>query len=283
MATGDARQAAGEHGVRYAAGEHAVRFAAVFADETRAHDERFYAAAAVRPGDRVLDVGCGTGEATRWAGRAAGPAGHAVGVDVSRTVLPAAGRLAAAEGLGNVRFVAADAQGPVFAPGSFDLCLSSFGTMFFGDPVRAFTGLASALRPGGRLVMLVWQGRDRNEWDGAVRRAVGGAPPAGEDGSAFALGDAGTVRRILGAAGFAGVELEDVHEPVRYGADPAEAYGFVRGLRDTRALLDGLAPDARAAAEDRVRALLERHATDGGVLFDARTWVVTAQADPGSP
>jgi SAM-dependent methyltransferase len=263
-----------------AAGDHAVRFAAVFENETARHDERFLAAAAVRPGDRVLDVGCGTGWAARRAASAAGPHGYAVGVDLSLTGLAHARRLAAERGVGNVRFVAADAQRALFAPGSFDVCVSSFGTMFFGDPVAAFTAIGTALRPGGRLAMIVWQSRARNEWDAAVRDAIGGPPPpdpaADEHRTAFALGDPGTVERILTSAGFSGVGLEDVHEPVCYGPDVETAYGFVRGLRATRALLDPLDPLARWDAEQRVRDLLTHHAGPDGVLFDARTWVVTA-------
>src|SRR6188768_3341669 len=106
-----------------AAGEHAVRFAAVFDEETRRHDERFHAAAAVRPGDRVLDVGCGTGWATRWAAATAGAdraPGHAVGVDLSMPALAHAVRLSAERQVPNARFVAADAERTAFAPGSFD-------------------------------------------------------------------------------------------------------------------------------------------------------------------
>jgi ubiquinone/menaquinone biosynthesis C-methylase UbiE len=263
-----------------AAGEHAVRYATVYETETERHDERFRAAAAVRDGETVLDVGCGTGWAARWAARDAGPDGRAVGVDLSLVALAHARRLAAERGVPNVRFVAADAQRALFAPETFDLVLSSFGTMFFGDPVRAFAGLATALRPGGRLAMIVWQARERNEWTGAVREAVLGPAPADElvdeFRSPFSLGDPDAVHSILRAAGFAAVELEDVHEPVRYGPDPETAYGFVRGLRATNALLDDLAPADRPAAEDRIRAMVAAHAREDGVWFDGRTWVVTA-------
>src|SRR5699024_12080336 len=56
-----------------------------------------------------------------------------------------------------------------FPAGEFDLAISRFGTMFFADPVAAFGNVARALRPGGRLVMLVWQAREHNEW--AVARS----------------------------------------------------------------------------------------------------------------
>ena len=266
-----------------AAGEHRVRFAAVFDDETLRHDERFHAALGIRPGDRVLDVGCGTGGSTRTAARATGPEGHVLGLDLSGSSLEHARRITAGEGLRNVTYLEADAQTHAFEPAAFDVCISSFGTMFFADPLAAFTNIARAMRAGARLVLLVWQRRHRNAWPGAVHRAVTvhPAPPeADERQSAFSLGDRATTTSILTAAGFDDIAFDDVHEPVRYGPDAATAYEFVLGLRDTRALLAGLDDAATAAALARLRTLVEEHATADGVLFDARTWVVSARRAP---
>ena len=66
-----------------------------------------------------------------------------------------------------------DAQVHRFPPESFDLAISRFGAMFFDDPVAAFANIARALRPAGRLVMMVWQARERNEWDVAIHRSLG--------------------------------------------------------------------------------------------------------------
>src|SRR5262249_53454022 len=120
-------------------------------------------AAAVATSDRVLDVGCGCGLTTRIAARAA-PTGSVVGVDLSAAMLREAERRARADGLGNARFAKADAQVHSFAAEEFDLAISRFGVMFFEDPAAAFSNIASALRPHGRLVFLCWQGRDQNEW-----------------------------------------------------------------------------------------------------------------------
>jgi ubiquinone/menaquinone biosynthesis C-methylase UbiE len=97
-------------------------------------------------------------------------AGSALGVDISAPAIERARELAEAQGVRNVTFERADAQVHPFPRERFDLAISRFGTMFFADPVTAFTNIGRALRPAGRLVMMVWQAHDRNEWEVAIRR-----------------------------------------------------------------------------------------------------------------
>jgi SAM-dependent methyltransferase len=262
------------------AGAHRTRHAAVFDAEARPHNERFRAAAGVSARDRVLDVGCGTGQTTRDAARAAVD-GNALGVDLSAQMLDHARRLSREQGLTNVSFLQADAQVHRFPPGSFEVCISRFGTMFFADPVAAFSNIGHALRPGGRLVLMVWQARDRNEWSTAVREALAGdnpvpPPPAGGP-HPFSLADPAVTGGILTAAGFADIGFTDVHEPVFYGPDSAVAFDVVRGLRSTRDLVAGLDAGETEQALRRLRATLAAHQTGDGVFFDARTWIITGR------
>ncbi|MGK5684118.1 class I SAM-dependent methyltransferase [Actinoplanes sp. URMC 104] len=227
---------------------------------------------AIRPGDRVLDIGCGAGGTTREAARLA-PAGSALGVDVSA---PAIERARLAPGPPNVAYECADAQTYGFTPGSFDVAVSRFGTMFFAAPVAAFANVARALTPAGRLVMLVWQAHDRNEWSVALAETLDARVDA--DGpDPFSLADPATVRATLEAAGFAAIELTDVGEPLCFGADVDAAEAWVRGFTCTSAALERLAPAAREAALARLRDLLAAHLRDDGVWFDARAWLVTAR------
>ena len=101
-------------------------------------------------------------------------AGSALGVDISVPAIERARELAGAQGVRNVTFEQADAQVHRFPRERFDLAISRFGTMFFAEPVAAFTNIGRALRPAGRLVMMVWQAHDRNEWDMAIRRSRSG-------------------------------------------------------------------------------------------------------------
>jgi SAM-dependent methyltransferase len=248
--------------------------------ELRLHNVRFRAAAGVGPRDRVLDVGCGTGQSTREAARAAA-AGSALGVDVSARMLERARRLSDDEGLRNVAYQQADAQVHRFPPAHFDLCISRFGAMFFADPVAAFTNIGRALRPGARLVLLAWQDRDRNEWSVAIREALAAgtaasAPPASGQ-QAFSLADPVVTEGILTAAGFAEVGFTGVHEPVYYGPDSATAFDMVLCLREAKDLLATMDAATAQHAVQRLRATLAAHETGGGVYFDSQAWIITAR------
>lgn len=267
-------------GEREGAGPHRVVHAEQFDAEVRPHGERLRAAAGVAPGDRVLDIGCGTGASTRDAARDAAP-GHVLGVDLSAPMLERARQLTAAERLDNVTYEQGDAQVHPFARGHHDVVISRFGAMFFSDPAAAFSNIARALRPDARLVLLVWQRRERNEWASAIDAALWGAarppaPPATLD--PFSLGEPGAAADLLERAGFHGVRFSDVGEPVFYGRDSAAALAFVRGFQDTRDALAALDDDDRARALERLREMLAAHHSGGhGVVLDSRAWIITAR------
>jgi SAM-dependent methyltransferase len=245
--------------------------------ELRRHHEVLRRAWGVRPNDRVLDIGCGQGQTTREAARLA-RAGRALGVDVSASAIRRARELAGAQRVHNVTFARADAQVYRFPRERFDLAISRFGTMFFADPVAAFGNIGRALRPDGRLVMLVWQAHDRNEWDVAIRQSLtglGAVASAGPD--PFSLGDPPAVTGILEAAGFMDVTFTDVHEPMYFGPDVASALDWIRGFAYTSEVLNRLDPAAAARALGRLGETLGAHMSDDGVWFDSRAWIVTAR------
>ncbi|MCO5996994.1 class I SAM-dependent methyltransferase [Actinoallomurus rhizosphaericola] len=244
--------------------------------ELQRHDQVLRRACDIRPHDHVLDIGCGTGHTTRQAARTAREGG-ALGVDVSAPAIERARELALGEGLRNVTFEHADAQAHRFPQERFDLAISRFGTMFFDDPVAAFANIERALRPAGRLVMMVWQSGERNEWDVAVRRSLAGpgGPAAVSTGpDPFSLADPPAVRRILDTAGYTGITFTDVHEPVCYGPDVTAALEWVRGFTCTGETLKRLNPAAAAGALERLREELSAHLSDDGVWFDSRAWLI---------
>ena len=102
--------------------------------------ERLLKSAGAAPGDRVIDIGCGCGATTLEIARRVGPAGGAIGVDVSAPMLERARERM----LPGAEFLLADAMTHPFAPGAADLVLSRFGVMFFADPARVQRILAAA-------------------------------------------------------------------------------------------------------------------------------------------
>jgi SAM-dependent methyltransferase len=242
----------------------------------------FLDAAQIKPDSRVLDIGCGTGQTTRDAARRAG-AGHALGVDLSEQMIDVARMLAVLETVPNARFERADAQIHPFPAGSFDIVISRTGAMFFGRPDAAFTNIAHALRPGGRLALLCWQPAARNEWFRSFFTALTGArelptPPPGAPGP-FSLSDPTRVRSLLGPAGFVDIELESRHEPLLFGRDVDEAQSFLLGL------LGWMLPAtdaARLRATHDLRASLQAHRSTDGVRYDSAAWIITATRSPGN-
>jgi SAM-dependent methyltransferase len=227
----------------------------------------------VQASDRVLDIGCGSGQTTREAARIA-RAGSAFGVDISAAAIERARELA--QGVSNAAFECADAQVCRFPRGQFDVAVSRFGTMFFDDPVAAFGNIGRALRRDGRLVMMVWQDRERNEWEVAIGRALG---PAAVASGPFSLGDPRVVSGVLEAAGFGGVAFTDVRERMYFGPDVAAALDWIGGFASVSAALGEQEPDAAARAAGRLRAMLAEHLAGDGIWFDSRAWIVTARRD----
>lgn len=183
------------------------------------------------------------------------------------------------EGVANAVVEQADARVHAFGPSGVDTVVSKHGSMFFGDPVAAFTNLARALRPGGRLVLLVWQALERQDWLRAVFTAfAAGRPsfaPPPDAPSPVALGDPDRVRAVLAAAGLVDVELTGLHEQMWYGTDVDDAFAFVAGHHGW--MLRDLDDAARAGALDALRADLAAHAGSDGVTYDSACWLVTAR------
>jgi SAM-dependent methyltransferase len=259
-------------------GEFWVEHADVFESQVAAYREPFLAATGIEPGAHVLDVGCGSGRTAREAARLAGPTGRVTGIDLSPQMLELARARTAAEGLATVTFEQADAQVADLGRARYDRVISRNGVMFFGDPVAAFANLARALKPDGRLVVLVWQSLAQNEWYSEFR-AAGAAgrplPPLPPDAPGpFALGDPQRVRSVLTAAGFAEPELRAEHRPMAYGPDLPTAEMMALSVIST--LLDELDEEDRARARADLRRTLEEHLGPDGVTFRSAMWIISA-------
>jgi ubiquinone/menaquinone biosynthesis C-methylase UbiE len=228
-------------------------------------------AAGPRPGERVLDVGCGCGNTTRLAGRRAA---DVLGVDLSEDMLARARQRTDAAGLTNVRFARADAQRTAFEP--VDVVLSQFGVMFFDDPAAAFANLR---RAGRRIAFLCWQAFESNENRALMRETLDPYVdlPAPSRAGALSLAEPARVRDLLETAGFHDVELADVREPLPFGRDAADATEFALAEPAVAEWLAAAGPDAARRAADALRAAYAARETPEGVLLGTAAWLVTAR------
>lgn len=247
--------------------------------ELQLHNERLRAAYGIKATDRVLDIGCGTGQTTREAAGLASN-GEALGIDIDEAAIARARELADLEGLQNARFEAGDVQVHPFQPSAFDVAISRFGTMFFADTHAAFRNIARAIRADGRLVMMVWQTHDQNEWSASIDHALGqrqGSSGADDDADPFSLGEPTTVRRILGATGFKAITLANVDVPVYYGRDVDTALDFVGRFAVVSRVLGRSDRRTQASILAALRVALAAHESERGIWFDSRSWIVTAR------
>jgi SAM-dependent methyltransferase len=246
--------------------------------------QRVMERAGVASGERVLDVGCGCGNSTLDLARRVGPAGTVTGIDISTVMLERARQAAREAGVTQVRFENADAQTHCFSPGSFDVLFSRFGVMFFIDPAAAFANLRDALRPGGRVGFVCWQGLQRNPWMHVpLRAALPHIPPpplpAPDAPGPFAFADADRVRDILSGAGFTALNIEALNEPLSVGGGQNldETANFLVHIGPLGRLLRDAEDDVRARVAESVRDAIAPFATPEGVRMPSAAWLVTGQ------
>src|SRR3989440_12081115 len=227
-----------------------------------------------KAGERVLDVGCGSGVTTIAFARKVAPSGHAFGVDISAPMLARA-RASAPKEL-PVDFALADATVYPFDPASFDLLASRFGVMFFADPVLSFANLRKSLRPTGRLAFACWREPRENAWMMtplmAAYKHVPKLPQLGpEDPGPFSFASETRVRRILSEAGFSGIEMErcDLTLDVAIGRGLDGAVETALEIGPTSRALEGQPADVVAAATVSIREALAPFVSGQLVPLDA--------------
>lgn len=242
----------------------------------------------VHEGDRIVDVACGFGDTAIALAQRAGSTGSVLGIDCCQAFLDLAEADAAATGVDNVEFVAADAQDYEFLE-DYDFCFSRFGAMYFANPVVGFKVMRSALKPGGRMTAIVWRDLEENPWlyvpkqiildylpePGADARTCGPGP--------FSMTNESVVRRQLEIAGYRDIEFERVDAPILVGADAAEAVRFQLAIGPAGEVFREAGDEAADQLDDISVAMtqeLARYRTDEGIVMDSSSWRISAR-NPG--
>jgi len=247
--------------------EHQRLFDRMLAGVTR----HLLAALDVEHGERVIDVGCGTGTLT---GAVADLGAHVVGADISPTMVEGARRR-----FPDLDFVVADAQlDPL--PGPFDQIVSRFGVMFFDDPVAAFANLRRAATKDAELRFLSWRGPAENPFMLVAERAAApflpGMPPRDPDAPGqFMFADARRVERILADSGWADIVIEPADVECRFPAD--ELVRWFTQLGPLGRVLHEADGPTRNRIIDAVRPAYDAFVHGDEIRFNAAAWLVVAR------
>jgi SAM-dependent methyltransferase len=270
--------------------ERFLRFRHLVTPAFGGYSDAAFSSRALKPGARVLDVGCGAGDTTLELARLAGPGGEAVGVDAATRFVELATKEAkdrAVKGAAT-RFVVADAQVDDLG-GPYDFVFSRFGVMFFGRPVEAFRNIRRSVAADGVLCLVTWRRREDNPVfllpELAVRNLID-VPEENEDTVAprgpLSLADADYVSDLLLRAGFSRVTFERRDAPLLMGVDLDEAVEFAMAFGPAGELLRRAGEDGerqKTAVVAALRRVLSEFATKEGVLAPSSAWIVTATAE----
>lgn len=240
--------------------------------------ERLVTAAAVAPGQRVLDAACGTGVVARAAARRVGADGQVTGVDINPDMLATARRVADEAGT-DIEFVQADITELPFADDAFDVALCEEALQFVPDPTAVLRELTRVTVPGGRIGVSVFRGLERHEVYATFARVLGehaGPEAATMMRSPFAFGGAERLRAVAGDAGLVDVDIRIGVGSERF----ASIEDFVRQEAASSPLagpLGALDDERRRALVDDLTAALADHLDDGGLVFPNETQVLTGR------
>ncbi len=240
--------------------------------------------AAIQPGERVIDVGCGCGQTSFELAERVATNGFVLGIDISEPMLNRARERQRARGFTNIEFRTADAQTCQFERERFDVLFSRFGVMFFEDPTAAFRNVRTALRPNGRISFVCWQALDKNDWarvplKAALQHVPPPAPPPPGAPGPFAFADPERVRQILTDAGFTSIHCEPYETALNLGGamTVAEAADFSLDVGPVSRLVADADPTIRPRIAQAVRDALTPYAGPEGVRVPGAVWIVQAR------
>lgn len=264
-----------------------IRFRHLLSGNGKIHSDIAYQHFDIQPGDKVLDIGCGFGETALEIAEIVGPEGEVVGIDCTDAFLDIANEERDGARASNVRYEVADAQVCELPEAYFDVAYSRFGVMFFQSAVRALRNAHHALKPGGKVCLIVWRSLADNPcWGAAKEVALRHLPPPGDNASTcgpgpFSMASEETDRAMLEAAGFSEVEVfQQVDADVCIGRDIEEAIDYQLLVGPSGEIVREAGDEGQRklpALRANLRKLMEPYLRDEGVMMPSSTWVIMAR------
>jgi SAM-dependent methyltransferase len=234
-----------------------------------------------KPGQRILDIGCGCGTTTLTFAGAVQPGGSVAGIDVSQPMLGVARARASARNA-EIPFIEDDASSYEFQP-VFDQVVSRFGVMFFTDPPAAFRNIRRALVPNGTIAFVCWRTPAENGWAATPMAAAKALLPPSEPTDPYAPGPFAFAERsrlegIMSAAGFRAVHIEKFDGHMEMGATTEAAAREALNIGPLSRAAADLDEPTRAKIREFVAKALEQYANSKGVFAPVACWFVRAKA-----
>jgi len=174
--------------------------------------------AAIQPGEKVLDIACGTGLVSFRAAEQAGPEGYVLAVDISDRMIELASKISAEKSVTNIQFTRMDAEQLTIEDGTFDVVICALGLMYVPDPLIALHEMKRVLKPGGRVVAAVWGERDHCGW-AEIFEIVDKRVSSEVCPMFFQLGTGNLLQLYFQKAGFEEVHSERISTSLDYASD----------------------------------------------------------------
>lgn len=263
------------------------RFRHLLSGNGAVHSNESYKFFDIHQGDKVLDIGCGYGETCIEIGKIVGPSGEVLGLDCTEAFLEIANKERDEAGLENVKFVLGDAQTYQLPENYFDVVFSRFGVMFFQNVVYALKNAHRALKPGGKLCLIVWRTINDNPcWGAAKDIALKHLPPPGDNAKTcgpgpFSMADEETDRGMLKAAGFTNIELFKRNDAdICIGTSLQESVDFQLLVGPSGEIVreaGDLAKEKLSLVQNEIKQYMEKHMRGDEVYLPSSTWFIMAR------